>query len=116
MISIDGFKANSGLIDQKSVALINSLFKTSTSHLDPVSGEKSMKFLSEKLLTTRPVLNRSSPSASLTWSDCALTSKALKVVVSSKFSILFSRSPISLIVNLLFSNILMFGALTVSKR
>ena len=70
--SMDGFKANSGLIDQKSVALINSLFKVSTSHLDPVSGEKSMKFLSEKLLTTRPVLNRSRPSASVSYTHLTL--------------------------------------------
>ena len=42
------------------------LLITSTSHLDPISGEKSIKFLLEKSLTTRPVLNLSRPSASLT--------------------------------------------------
>ena len=115
-ISILGFNASSGLIDQKSTALINSLLITSTSHREPVSLEKSIKFLSEKLLTTNPVLNLLSPSASLTSKDCVLTSKALKEVVNSKFSILFSRAPISLIVNLLLSYILILGALTVLKR
>ena len=115
-ISILGFNANSGFIDQKSTALINSLLKMSTSHREPVSLEKSIKFLLEKSLTTNPVLNRFKPSASFTSRVCALVSSAVKEVVSSKFSILFSNAPMSLIVNLLLSDILMTGLLTVSKR
>ena len=115
-MSILGLTASSGFIDQKSTALTNSLFTTSTSHLEPVSGVKSIKFLLAKLSTTNPVLNLLRPSASLTSNDCASTSKALKVVVNSKFSILLSRSPMSLIVNLLLSHNVIIGSLTVSKR
>ena len=112
--SICGLSANSALKDQKSTALHISLFLTSTSIFDPVSGVKSINLLSLKLLTAKPLLNRSKPSASLTWNDLVSNSRAFRVVNVSRLSILFSRAPISLIVNLRLSCNLIDGCLTVS--
>ena len=100
LTSIPSFNASSGFIDQKSTAEINSLFSTSTSHLEPPSPLKSINSLSLKLLTTKPDLNLFNPSASLTLNDFVSNSNALNDVIFSKFSILFSSAPISRIVNL----------------
>ena len=107
--SIAGSSASSALIDQKSTALINSRWKVSTSHIEPSSGSKLINLLSLKLLTAKPVLNLSKPSASLTWKDFVSSSSAFNVVVFSRLTILFSRAPISLIVNLRLSLILIDG-------
>ena len=59
-----------------------------------------MNDLSLKSFTTKPLLNLFSPSASLTCNDFVSNSSALNDVIVSKFSILFSNSPMSRIVNL----------------
>ena len=112
--SIAGSKASSALSDQKSTALISWRLNTSTSHLDPSSGSKSIKLLFLKLLTAKPVLNLSNPAVSLICKDLVSNSRALSVVVVSKFTILFSNAAISLIVNLRLSLIFIDGWLSVS--
>ena len=112
--SIFGFNANSAFNDQKSTALTNSRLTTLTSHLEPVSRLKSINDLSLKLLTTNPVLNLLRPSLSFTWRVFVSSSSALKDVIISKFWILFSKAPISLIVKRRLSNILIDGCLTTS--
>ena len=107
---IDGSKANSGFIDQKSIALINSFCTVSISHLEPLSGVKSIKSLFLKSLTTKPLLNLFNPSLSLTWKEFVSNSSALNDVICSRFSILFSRFAISRIVNLRLSRILISGS------
>ena len=62
-----------------------------------------------KLFTAKPLLNLSKPSASLTWKDFVSNSRAFNVVVFSRFTILLSRAPISLIVNLRLSLINIVG-------
>ena len=112
--SIDVFNANSGFIDQKSTAGINSWLTTSTSHFDPPSGLKSINALSLKSFTTKPDLNLFKPSASLTWNVLVSNSNALNEVILSKFSILCSSLPISRIVYLRLSFILIIGSRTTS--
>ena len=115
-VFILGFNASSALIDQKSTALINSLLIVSMSHLEPPSRLKLIKLLFLKLLTAKPLLKRFKPLASFTSSDLVSNSRALNEVISSKFSILFSNAPISLIVKRRLSNILIEGPFTGSYK
>ena len=115
-ISIPVSKASSGFIDQKSTALISSLFTTSTSQLEPPSTSKLINDLSLKSFTTNPVLNLFNPSASLTWNAFVSNSRALNDVNVSRFSILFSNAPISRIVNLRLSRNLICGSVSGSYR
>ena len=76
-----------------------------TSHLQ--SGFlMSSKLLSLKSSTKKPVLNLDNPSASCICRVFVSNSSKLKEVIVSKFSILSSNLPISLIVNLLLSIIM----------
>ena len=102
LVSILEAKAGSSFSDQKSTDGINFCSSTLTSHL--TSGFcLSIKSLVLKSSTKNPDLNLDNPSASWICKVFVLTSNKDNVVVNSRFSILSSRDPISLIVYLLLS-------------
>ena len=99
---IDGSNANSGFTDHKCVGTVNSWASVSTVTLQSIS-PTSKRFVFLKSSTKNPVLNLVNPSAS--WICKVFVSSSSKVndEVTSKFSILSSNLPISLMVNLTLS-------------
>ena len=105
--SIPGSSASSAGIDQKSTGTIpvgSDLLISIVVYL------LSARDLSLKLVTINPDLNLLRPVASVTSRVCALSSSILKLVTSSRFSILCSSFAISRIVNLLLSLNKIFGS------
>ena len=110
LILIEESNANSGLTDQKLTGAVNSFASVSTVTSQSIS-PMSIRLVFLKSSTKNPVLNLESPSASWIWSVLVSNSSRLKDDVISKFLILSSNLPISLMVNLTLSVKTIFASL-----
>ena len=108
--SIPGSYAKSAAIEKKSTGAIAVALSLAISR---VERRGSIRVLSLKSLTINPDLNLSNPFWSVTAIVFAVSSSIVKLVTSSRLSILSSNLPISRMVNLLLSLRRISGFLTV---